>query len=392
VTKKAGEGGASEADMATVLLTLAKPQEYARWLPLADMPLMHVGSLFSYAEMLGILRAAGGVDCTKINVPVLMVGGWYDIDPLGSDHILQRVWQQGGPAAREHSAVIWGPWEHCIILEAIGERSFGPFAGIGFGLADAQLRFFDRHLRGTSVEVPRATWFAGGVDTWKTAASWPPAGVTAQTWYLASGSGANGVAGDGVLSASPSTSAGEDVYRYDPHDPVPSFGGRYFRIGGSLPGPYDQRRVEVRDDVLVYTSAVLEAPVEVAGNARVVLQLSTDVVDTDLAVKLCDVAADGLSQNISDNFVRLRWREGTDAPVWLVPGEEFEFSVELSPVGHVFDVGHRLRLQVTSSNFPAYDRNMNTDKAEGEDPVGVVATTRVRFGPDGVSRLELDVL
>jgi len=394
VTKKAAEGVATDDDLAIVMETLHDPQRFARWLPLCDMPLMKVGSLFTYAEMLQILRGVAGIQCDRIDVPVLMVGGWYDIDPLGSAQIFSRLLVEAGERCRAGSAVVWGPWEHCVTLETIGERSFGQqSSALNFGLAELQLRFFDRHLKADAdASVAGATWLVTGANVWKTAETWPPPDTSWQTWHLSGGGGANGVDGDGRLSLEAPDEDREDVYTYDPADPVPSFGGRFFRVGGSLPGPFDQRRVESRADVLVYTSAPLDEALEVAGDARVALHLTTNVVDTDFVVKLCDVDPSGLSHNVSDNIVRMRWREGTDKPLVIEPDEPFELVVDLSPIGHIFKQGHRMRLQVTSSNFPAYDRNMNTGHPEGTDAVGVKAVQRLAWGPATPSRLELQVL
>jgi uncharacterized protein len=393
ITKQAAAGEATDADMKVIAETLQDPQAFARWLPLADMPLMQVGSLFTYEQMLGMLRGVGGIRVERIEIPVLMVGGWYDIDPQGSDVIFRRLLAEGGSQCREHSAVVWGPWEHCIVFEHIGERSFGVNgSGQAFGLPQLQLSFFDAHLRGGTSPPPRATWFVSGINRWKSATSWPPPDTTNGTWYLGSTAGANSRTGDGQLSTSQPDKDGEDIFHYDPFDPVPSFGGRFFRVGGSLPGPFDQSRVETRDDVLVYTSPPLDAPLEVAGDAKVTLHFVTDVEDTDIVVKLCDVDPSGLSHNISDNIVRMRWRAGTDEPSFLVPGESYTLTIDLTPVGHVFLAGHCLRLQVTSSNFPAYDRNMNTGQPEGTDSERVVATQRILFGAGTPSRLELEVL
>ena len=385
IAKQTAKGTATDADMKIVVETLADPQAFAQWLPLCDMPLMRVGSLFSYEEMLGVLRGVAGIRFDRIDVPVLMIGGWYDIDPLGCDQILRRLLVEGGPKCRDHSAVVWGPWEHCIVYEHIGEGFFGPGAsGAAFGLPQLQLRFFDAHLKGAPETVPRATWLATGTNVWKTAQSWPPPNTVQKVFHLDATT--DSLAEDAPLSD------GEAIYHYDPSDPVPSFGGRFFRVGGSLPGPFDQRRIETRPDVLVYTSSPLIEPLELAGDASVTLCLETDVVDTDFVVKLCDVDPSGLSHNISDNIVRMRWRDGTDEPHFTTPGEPFELTIELSPIGHVFSEGHQIRLQVTSSNFPAYDRNMNTGHPEGTDAHGLIATQRLRTGPTSPSRLELQVL
>jgi putative CocE/NonD family hydrolase len=395
LTKKAAEGGSTEADMQVVMDAVMDPQAAAQHLPLEDLPLLKVADLFTFQEMLGILRGVAGIAYDRIAVPVLMIGGWYDIDPVGCRDIVAGVRASAATErARQETAVIWGPWDHTTTRECVGEQSFGPQAlGEFADLAGQILTFFDRHLKGDDTKVvPANTYFLTGVNRWRTAAEWPPAGATATTLYLDSDGGANSADGDGVLGPDAPPETGEDTFTYDPHDPVPSFGGRYFRIGGSLPGPFDQQRVESRPDVLVYTSAPLDDALTVTGNARAVVHFVTSAPDTDVVVKLCDVAPSGLSHNVSDNFIRLRWREGTDEPLFVEPGTELELAVELSPIAHVFRPGHRLRLQVTSSAFPAYDRNMNTGNPEGSDAKGVLAHQVVRHGGASPSRLELDTL
>ncbi|MBV9256277.1 MAG: CocE/NonD family hydrolase, partial [Actinobacteria bacterium] len=272
VTKKTAEGKATAADMAVVMEALMDPQAAANQLPLQDLPLMKVGELFTFQEMLAILRGVAGIAYDKIAVPMLMIGGWYDIDPVGCSDIVKSV-QSLSPddRARRETAVVWGPWDHCITREFLGEVSYGHQGSGDFVELPGQiLNFFDRHLKGDeSKVVPTATYFLTGEKRWHTAPSWPPPGTVPVTFWLDSTGHANGVDGDGALvGAAPA--AGQATFTYDPHDPVPSFGGRYFRVGGSLPGPFDQRRVESRDDVLVYTSAPLDADLIAAGDARLV--------------------------------------------------------------------------------------------------------------------------
>jgi len=392
LAKRAAVGEASAADMEVVASVMHDPQVAARHLPLADMPLMKIGDLFSYAEMLEILRSAAGIEFSRIQVPALLVGGWYDIDPAGCAEIFRGLrTQAASEVARRDSAVVLGPWQHSMIVESVGEGAFGPSAhGLAMGLPARLLAFFDRHLRGASGStVPTATYFVTGSKVWKEAAEWPPSESRWDCLYLQSSGGANSQAGDGVLHAdAPDSPAVADRFIYDPADPVPGFGGRYFRIGGSLPGPFDQRRIESRDDVLVYTSESCSAAVEVVGDARLILHASTSCVDTDFVVKLCDVAPDGLSHNISDAFLRLRWRDGTDVAKFVEPGQVYEIALGLGPIAHTFGVGHRLRVQIASSAFPAYDRNMNTGHPEGSDAVGLKAEQSVWHGGDLLSRLE----
>ena len=201
------------------------------------------------------------------------------------------------------------------------------------------------------------------------------------------------MAGDGALTRDePSAAEPADRYRYDPHDPVPSWGFRVMYTGGStVSGPYEQTRVERRDDVLVYTSAPLANALEIVGEVELHLWISTSAPDTDFVAKLCTVAPDGTSVNLADGFLRARLREGWRTPKLLEPGEEVELVVELGPIGYRFEPGHSIRVQVTSSAFPHLVRNMNTGNAIGADEHGVIADQVVLHDPDHPSYVVLPV-
>jgi putative CocE/NonD family hydrolase len=383
IQKSMATGEATADDLDTVMDVLKDPQAAALHLPLDEMSLFKVGSLFTYQEMLAILRAAAGVDYSKIQVPALFVSGYYDIDPPGiARHFSAFRSSAGTSRARQDTSIIWGPWEHGIAFESQGERYFGVNASADVkNLGEMYLQFLRRHLLDMDTSIPTASYFVMGTNEWRESADWPPPDSAWRSWYLSTSSELLDVSGP----------AGCDSYEYDPHDPTPSFGGRYFKVGGSRPGPYDQRRVEERNDVLVYTSPVLDSPVDAVGDARLILYASSTAVDTDFAVKICDVLPNGLSYNICDAFLRARWRDGTDSPSWLTPGAVHELEITLGPIANVFQAGHRIRLQIASSNFPAFDRNMNTGHPEGSDAKGVVATQTVWRGGDHATRLEMHV-
>lgn len=389
--KKIAAGEATPEDMKVVAETMRNPQGIARHLPLEDMPLMKVGVLFSYAQMIDILRNAACVRWERIEVPALMIGGWYDIDPGGVARFFDSLRAKGAtPASRADTAVVWGPWEHGIPFFNLGERFFGLMASAdNKNLSALYLAFFDRHLRGASTMVPTVTYFVMGVNEWREADSWPPAGVEWRSYYLDSRGKANSLGGDGHLTQTLPSDQVVDRYDYDPANPVPSFGGRYYKWGGSLAGPYDQRRIEIRPDVLVYTSDSLEAPIEMIGDCRLRVHAVTSAVDTDFVAKVCDVDETGLSHNVTDGILRAKWRGGVDEPQLLEPLRIYEFTIELGPIAHAFLPGHRIRVQITSSAFPSFDRNMNTGNREGSDAVGIIANQEIWHGGDRPSRLEL---
>jgi putative CocE/NonD family hydrolase len=260
----------------------------------------------------------------------------------------------------------------------VGSRDFGPAADNS--IDDVQLKWFDRWLKDApdvAADSIPVRYFVMGANEWREADAWPIPGSDHQRWYLHSRGSANSAGGDGALSLDePAASESPDQLTYDPHDPVPSWGFRVMYTGGTtVAGPFDQRRVEQRQDVLVYTSAPFTQPTEVVGDIDAHLCFSTDVRDTDLIVKLCVVWPDGTSLNLAAGGIRLRYRDGYDSPSLLEPGQVYDVKVGLGPTGYRFEPGMCLRLQIASSAFPHLDRNMNTGHASGDDAVGVIAHT-----------------
>jgi hypothetical protein len=235
-----------------------------------------------------------------------------------------------------------------------------------------QLEWFHHYVRdgGTSLPRPPVTLFVMGDNVWRAEDEWPLKRAQATSWYLRSNGDANGADGGGRLDRDPAEADDPpDTYVYDPEDPVPSAGGRY--VGG---GVRDQRTKEKRQDVLHYTSAPLAQGLEITGPVQLELHASTDAVDTDFVAILCDVHPDGFVQNLAEGLVRGRFRDDYDAPTLLTPGEVYRFTIELGNLSHVVQAGHRLRLLVTSSDFPRWDRNTNT----GERPAAASRTQRAR--------------
>jgi putative CocE/NonD family hydrolase len=395
VQKQVAEGAATSEDLAAVLAAFHDPQTAARHLPLNDLPFFsQIEGLPSFAELAALfIRSTATYDVSRVEVPILATSGWYDLLPGDlSDLFVEFRRSAGSSAAREGSRIVLGPWPHIFQSAWAGERFFGNHASAeGVDLPGLTMRFMSKWLRDDDVDLPVATYFAMGSNEWREADEWPPPGTEARELYLASGGSANSLHGDGKLEWAPSAGEQVDRFDYDPLDPVPSFGGRYLDIGGSIPGAFDQRRVEERPDVLVYTAAALDSPLEIAGSVALRFYVSSSACDTDFVAKICDVDPSGLSHNIADGFLRCRWREGADKTVLLEPGKMNELTLDLGAVAHVFLPGHRIRLQVTSSAFPAWDRNMNTGNPLGSDASGVVATQIVHHGASSPSALILPV-
>lgn len=307
----------------------------------------------------------------NINIPMYHVSSWYDIflrDALV--HFCGLRSRAMTPEARGGQKLLLGPWAHLFpyttpISGGTGDIDFGPNAEIE--LHDVQLRWFDYWLKGIdtglSQEAP-VRLFVMGTNQWRDEDEWPLARTQYTPYYLHSQGKANSLQGDGTLSRDTPGEEPVDQYQYDPADPVPTRGGNTLIIPV---GVADQREVEHRQDVLVYTGEPLEQPLEVTGPLKVVLYAASSAPDTDFTAKLVDVRPDGYAQNIADGILRARYRESRTKPKLLSPGEPTEFCIDLWATSHVFLPGHCLRVEISSSNFPRFDRNLNTggDQATG---------------------------
>jgi uncharacterized protein len=309
----------------------------------------------------------------RVTVPALNVGGWYDIFLGGTLENFRGVRREGGsPAAREHTRLLVGPWAHGSTYGPYPDHAFKEFGPDDrIDLADMQLRFFARHLRGEAPELeqePLVRIFVMGENRWRSEDDWPPARAREERWYLHSEGDA--AAAGGSLSREPPGEEARDEYVYDPRDPAETHGGPTSLPGRFLTtnaGPADQRKVEARSDVLVYSSEPLERPVEVTGYLTLVLHAATSARDTDFVGKLSDVSPDGVSRILAEGVLRARFREGFEQPRLVEPGEVLEYRIDLVATSNVFLPGHRIRLAVTSSSFPRFDRNANSGKELGTD-------------------------
>jgi putative CocE/NonD family hydrolase len=307
----------------------------------------------------------------RIVVPALNVGGWYDIFLKGTLASYVGMKRQGGSEeARRRQRLVVGPWAHGAYTGWFPERSFGFLAATGNAdITGLQLRWFDWLLKGVDTglagEKP-VRLFVMGVNEWRDADDWPVPGTRYVDYFLHSGGQANSAAGDGLLSTNAPGDEPEDVYLYDPRHPVPTTGGATYLPGlfiGANAGPRDQRGPESRRDVLCYTTEPLAEPVEVIGPVKLVLHVSSSAPDTDFTGKLCDVGPDGTPVNLTDGILRARYREPLAGPSPMEPDRTYEITLDLVATANVFAAGHRIRLEVSSSNFPRFDRNTNTGGA-----------------------------
>jgi len=323
-----------------------------------------------------------------INVPTLHVGGWYDIFLQGTLDHFAGLQTRGDVGARGNQKLIVGPWTH----GNVGSRRQGeleyPANSLFTDMLDVALDWFDYWLKGEDTgimdEPPVRYYLMGDVDEdssewnkWCETDTWPPPCWEARLYLW----------GDGTLRARPVESGSPAVpesYAYDPDDPVPTIGGANLEIDA---GPYDQRPVESRADVLVYSTEELTEPLEITGRVWVELYAASSATDTDWTAKLCDVYPDGRSMLVCDGILRGRCRESVTSPTLLAPGTIYRFAIDLWSTSLVFNRGHRIRLEISSSNAPRFEPNPNNGRPIRSGDPPVVATNTVyhdRFRPSAL--------
>lgn len=376
----------------------------------AELPVQHFGPLARagvaepldyYFERVHDQRAMAPATVTPayetLDVPVLHIGGWYDVFLSGTLRNFMGMRERGHRDQR----LLIGPWTHGNFSHVLGEVDFG-FAASGAmmdlksDLMSYQLAFFDRWLKnvpnGSDRELP-VKYFLMGANVWKSATTWPPEGATEQRWYLHSDGRANTAQGDGSLRPEPPENEPADTFHYDPANPMPTIGGATLMHPLFRAGPRDQRPIERRADVLVFTSRELDGPLQVAGPVRVELDVATDAPDTDFVARLVDVYPDGTAITVTDGITRMRYRGGRWAHTEpLRAGEVYHIVVDLWATAIVFLPGHRLRLDVTSSSFPRWERNLNTGADNLRTTEIRVARQAVYHDSEHASFLALPVL
>jgi hypothetical protein len=303
-----------------------------------------------------------------IKAPALLVGGWYDyyLELMFDD--FSRMIAHGGSEDARQSQIIIGPWTHESVSK-FDDVDFGKQAAFTKQIGSL-LRWYDYWLKGADNGITREgplRIFVMGRNEWRTEQEWPLKRAVSTTYYLHSGGKANTAAGDGILSPQSPTQEPPDRFTYDPADPVPSVGGTSI-YGNATPGPTDQRAIENRNDVLVYTTAPLTEDVEVTGPVTLTLYASSSAKDTDFCAKLVDVYPDGKAINLRTGMVRARYRNSFTEPSFLEDGVIYEFQIPVGATSNLFKKGHRIRLEVSSSYFPEFSRNQNTDA-----PIGMTA-------------------
>lgn len=311
----------------------------------------------------------------RIQVPALNIGGWYDICAQGTLDNFSALRNHGTTPQARQAMLLMGPWSHTTYGNVVGELDFGIRANaalidLAADLTEISRRWFDCWLKGIDNGItrqPPARIFVMGVNTWRHEHEWPLPRTHYTPYFLHSHGHANTLLGDGTLSAHRPGHEPADRFTYDPADPTPTCGGAILMNPLYGQGVKDQRPVEARPDVLVYTSETLADDIEVTGPVSVRLWAASTAPDTDFVARLVDVHPNGFAQNLTDGIIRARYRDG-DQPKLLQPGRVYEFTIDLWSTANVFKAGHRVRLDIASASFPRWDRNPNTGQPFGTDP------------------------
>ena len=340
-------------------------------------------------------------DNEDFGVPAFWFNSWFDVSQGPNlalfNHVRENATDQ---AVRDGQFVMIAPTLHCGFYRTPEYEDY--IAGdLNVGNAyhdywDSIFAFFDYYLKDEDNDfhddTPRVQFYTMGRNEWQSADAWPPADAEPVTMYLASGGSANSVFGDGTLSAEAAMGAGTDTFTYDPMNPVPALGGGVCcNRGAALGGSFDQRGIEARADVLVYTSEPLESDLEVTGSVRAKLFVSSDARDTDFTVKLVDVHPDGTAWNVDDTILRARFREGYEQEVFMEDGQVYELNPTPMSTSYQFKAGHRIRVEVSSSKFPQYMRNLNTGGNNYDETESVIARNTVHHSAQYPSQVVLPV-
>ncbi len=366
--------------------------------------------MFENPDTLGAIK----FNAARIDIPIFHMTGWNDFASVSSLDVYDSV----STAASSPQRLLVGPWAHDQLWSTfteVGDEDYGPNAAMGLAQVNQlALKWFDRWLKGAdggdsidsnggdsgsgsgsdaNAEEKLVKIFLMGKNEWREYNSWPPPDVLYKEWFLTSDGTANTLDGDGTLQENPpAKGTSNDTFEFDPMNPVPTTGGANFHFFPDNLGPKDQREVEKRNDVLVYTSAALDKGIEIVGPVSVTIYASTDGKDTDFTAKLVEVREDGYARNVVEGVIRAAYRNSLTKEDLLEPGEVYELEIDLGMTAIAVPKGSKLRLEISSSNFPKYDRNPNT----GEHPWEAIeyrkAVQKVYHDSSYQSRLVIPVI
>ena len=321
--------------------------------------------------------------------PSFMVAGWYDIFIDAQLEDFMAIQKMAPESNRKYTKIVIGPWGHA--------SGFHPDAGKDAKMGRLAKEFmnfdwYDHWLKGEDNGIEDQAplrIYVMGANVWRDEYEWPLARTVYTNFYLRGGGNANSKTGDGVLSEiRPLLDESPDKYVYDPNDPVLTWGGHNLLEDV---GVKDQKKIEVREDVLIYTSAPMTKDLEVTGPITAVIYAASSAVDTDFTVKLCDVYPKGLSYNLTEGIIRARYRDSLTSPSLIEPGKIYKYEIKLWPTSNSFQKGHRIRIQVASSSFPRFDRNSNAG-GEGGPENTVIANQTIYHDDEYPSHIILPVI
>src|SRR2546426_2902468 len=339
-------------------------------------------------------------DNMKINIPGFWFMSWYDVSVGPNLAAYNHVRKTARPEIANQQYAVIAPKLHCSYKRAtentvVGERSMG----------DARLNYdeltyawFDYFLKGENNQIletmPKVRYYTMGINKWQSSDTWPPRGAQPMSFFLTSEGKANTLDGNGALTSPAPAADRPDNFDYDPMNPVPSYGGNVCCTGNAVQGgAFDQRKMEARPDILVYTTEPLKEGIEVSGPIEVTLYVSSDAKDTDFTVKVIDVYPDGRAYNLDETIQRMRYRNGYDkSPVWMEAGKVYKVTLQPMTTSNFFEAGHRIRLEVSSSNFPRFDRNMNTGGKNYDESKGVISHNSVHHSKLDPSEVKITLV
>ena len=326
-------------------------------------------------------------DNMPFHVPAFWFVSWFDVSTSPNLAMINHIKQKAAvnKAIADNQYLVIAPTLHCAYTRATANTVVGEMS-----VGDARLNYneqiylwFDKWLKGASndftTKTPKVQYYTMGTNQWKSADSWPPANTQMLTMYLSSNGKANTMYGDGLLQAQMATAkSATDEYVYDPMNPVPSYGGNVCCTGNAIQGgAFDQRKMETRNDILVYTSEPFTTDTEISGFVESTLYVGSDAKDTDFTIKLIDVHPDGTAYNLDETIQRARWRDGYEKEVWMEKGKVYKLEMTPMSTSNTFKKGHRVRIEISSSNFPRFDRNLNTGGDNYNESKGVVANNSI---------------
>ena len=339
-------------------------------------------------------------DDMDFGVPSFWFASWYDVSISPNLALFNHVRNNAKDSeVRENQYLVIAPTLHCAYTRAtentmVGDRSVGD-ARLNY---DEQIyAWFDLWLKGASNDfkekTPRVQYYTMGSNKWQSAETWPPKRAELKTYYLNSGGNANSLFGDGIFADKAPENDAPDSFVYDPLNPVASYGGNVCCTGNAVKGgSFDQQVMETRNDILVYTTEPLKEGVEVSGFIESTLYVSSDVKDTDFTIKILDVYPDGKAYNLDETIQRARYREGYDKQVFMEKGKVYKLEMTPMSTSNYFEKGHRIRIEISSSNFPRFARNLNTGGKNYDEKEGIIANNSIHHSKEHPSQIRIPIV